>query len=434
MTKYTKGARAFILTQAQDATDAIFGIARLFQDDEPADVQQPVERANARELAFGGDVRSGFEVGTAGARAVGRGRTVQFFHGSEVAYWPNAHDHVTGVLQAVPELPGTEIILESTANGIGGAFHRQCMAALRGIGSYQLIFVPWFWHGEYVSVAPASWKAPPAWAAYQALHGIERHQVFWAFNKNAELAVAGGDRPDAPCWRFCQEYPATAEEAFQTSGDSSYIGAELVVEARRARLDDQGGAALVLGVDVARGGRDCSYIIDRQGRCAGRSVDMKIDVADLMTVAGHVGAQIERLRPDMVFVDVTGIGAGVVDRLRERGFKHVIGVNFGGQATEQGRYANKRAEMWGRLRDWLAEPGGADIPDDDDLHAQLCAVGWNYDSNSRLLLEKKDEVKARLGVSPDAADALALTFAERVGGRTFVKMAPHAHTAYDPFA
>ncbi len=66
---------------------------------------------------------SGYRVGTAGTEGVGRSETIQYFHGSEVAYWKNADSHMSGILQAVPEEDGTEIILESTANGIGGLFY-----------------------------------------------------------------------------------------------------------------------------------------------------------------------------------------------------------------------------------------------------------------------------------------------------------------------
>ena len=72
--------------------------------------------------------------------------------------------------------------------------------------------------------------------------------------------------------------------------------------------------------------------------------------------------------------------------------------------------------MWAELRDWLADPGGADIPDDDALHTELCAPVWGsgatrHDSNSRLILEPKEHIISRLGFSPDGADAAALTFA-----------------------
>ncbi len=113
--------------------------------------------------------------------------------------------------------------------------------------------------------------------------------------------------------------------------------------------------------------------------------------------------------------DVTGLGAGVYDRLKERGYGRIVtAVNFGSKARDDDRYANKRAEIWGRMAEWLADPGCADIPDSDELQSHLCAPGYGFDSNSRLLLEKKEDIRKRLGLSPDLGDALALTFAETV--------------------
>ena len=104
--------------------------------------------------------------------------------------------------------------------------------------------------------------------------------------------------------------------------------------------------------------------------------------------------------------------------------------------AEDGRkYANKRAEMWGRLADWLADTGGADIPQDDALHAQLCAPGYSFDSSSRLLLEPKEKIRERLGASPDAAGALALTFAETVRRPADMpRLGPAAESDYDVFS
>ena len=188
-----------------------------------------------------------------------------------------------------------------------------------------------------------------------------------------------------------------------------------MLNARRFTAPDQSAAPLVLGVDVARGGGDLTRIVDRQGRCAGHQCDMVIDSPDLMEVVGLVAKEIDRLDPVMTFIDVTGLGAGVYDRLKERGYRRVVtGVNFGSKARDDDRYANKRAEIWGRMAEWLADPGGADIPDSDELHSHLCAPGYGFDSNSRLLLEKKEDIRKRLGLSPDLGDALALTFAETV--------------------
>ncbi len=429
------GKRAFILTHAQDATEAVFEMAQRFHTYCPVLLRPHTDRATAKSLHFD-RLDSGFEVGTAGAKAVGRGRTIQLFHGSEVAYWPNAESHMAGALEAVPDEAGTEIILESTANGVGGVFYDLCLAAMKRTGPYEMIFVPWFWHAAYRADPPPDWQAPEAWRDYARLHALNAAQIHWAWRKNASLAQASGGEGDQPCWLFMQEYPATVEEAFQSSGRGSFIRPELVVAARRNIVTDQSGAPLVLGVDVARGGGDKTRILDRIGRAAGHGVDLTIDSDDLMEVAGLIGREIERLKPDMTFIDVTGLGAGVVDRLKERGYRRLRGINFGSRSLEPERYANKRAEMWGKMGEWFADPGGCDIPDDDALQADICAPTARFDSNSRLLLESKEEIKKRLGHgfgSPDGGDALALTFAETVHrGNGLLRRPPAADLAADP--
>lgn len=116
---------------------------------------------------------------------------------------------------------------------------------------------------------------------------------------------------------------------------------------------------------------------------------------------------IDEYRPDGVFID-QGMGSGVVDILRSRRYK-CVEVAFGAKA-ENPEYMNKRVEMYARLRDWL--PGGA-IDGSHELFVDLTAVEYGYQGD-RLRLESKDDLKARIGRSPDDGDALALTFAGRV--------------------
>ena len=105
--------------------------------------------ANASELRFDA-LDSGYKVGTAGTRGVGRSATLQLLHGSEVAFWPHRRRrHAAGVLQAVADEPGTEVILESTANGVGNLFHQMWRDAETGASDYIAVFVPWFWQEEY---------------------------------------------------------------------------------------------------------------------------------------------------------------------------------------------------------------------------------------------------------------------------------------------
>ena len=425
-----RGLRAFILTHRDQATANLFAMAKRFHDGCPAPVKPLTKASNAKELTFG-LLDSGYQVGTAKAAGVGRSDTIQFFHGSEVAHWANAEEHAAGALQAVPREAGTEIILESTANGVGGLFYNLWQAAVRGDGDYQAIFIPWFMHADYTGALPAGWRAPPAFERYGALHGLVPEQLYWAWTKNAELAAASGDPADDLTWRFRQEYPATAQEAFQVSGQTSLIRPELVVRAQGHTAEDQSHAPLVLGVDVARGGGDRSHLIDRQGRVAGGQVNRSIDCADTMELAGLIAREIERLQPDMTFIDMGSFGAAVYDRLLELGYRRrICGVNFGGRAQDARQYANKRAEIWAALRDWLADPGGADLPDDPLLHSHLCAPGFQINSNQQIVLEAKDRIKARLGLSPDAGDALALTFAEPVR-RERRAAAERSETGYD---
>jgi len=143
-----------------------------------------------------------------------------------------------------------------------------------------------------------------------------------------------------------------------------------------------------------------------------------------MAVAGPCAAIIRRERPRKMFIDVGGLGAGVVDRLRELGFGGIVeAVNFGGKPVieikDHGGAVNRRAEMWSEMRDWLdagvglGKDAGApvQIPDDDALHADLTGPRYTYDSNQRVRLESKERMRARGVASPNDADALALTFA-----------------------
>ncbi len=417
---HRRGVRAFILTHQQGATDVLFNMTERFHLNCPDLARPHTGKANAKELAFD-LLDSGYKVGTAGTEGVGRSETLQFFHGSEVAYWKNADVQMSGILQAVPKEPGTEIILESTANGLGGLFYTMCKAAEREDSEYQLIFLPWMWHEEYQESPPDDWRPPEEFAEYGELHELAPGQLYWAYLKNRELAQSVSADSEAICWKFRQEYPATAAEAFQTAGDANFINPEAVMRARKNRVRVDKQTPLVVGVDVARGGGDKTRIIDRQGRRLGGRVNFVMNSDDLMAVSGEIARMIQQMAPRAVFIDVTGLGAGVFDRLRELGYSEVVyGINFAQKSVDTTKHGNKRAEMWDQLREWFDDPAGVDIPDDDTFHSELCAAVWGngatrYDSSGRLLLESKEHIKERLGFSPDGGDAAALTFAFPVG-------------------
>ena len=115
--------------------------------------------------------------------------------------------------------------------------------------------------------------------------------------------------------------------------------------------------------------------------------------------------------PKAVFVDGTGVGGGVFDILQTWGAP-VYDINFGSRSVDA-RYKNRRAEMWGRMADWL-RLGGC-LPRHNKLKQELCAPLFEVDENGRIALESKNDMRKRLNLSPDVGDALALTFAERLG-------------------
>ncbi len=223
---------------------------------------------------------------------------------------------------------------------------------------------------------------------------------------------------------------------FPRSGSNQLIPQGLVDEARKRgkpHADSYDFAPKVMGVDVARFGDDQSVITFRQGLCLYRP-QLKFRGLDLMTLAGRVAEEIKAERPDAVFVDMGGMGAGVLDRLRQLGFYEVMGVDFGA-ASGSVEYFNKRAEMWGGVREWLKS--GAWLPDDPALAADLTGPEYGFSGDKgQIMLEKKADMKKRGLASPDCGDSLALTFAYPVTKKSIglVGQAPTAHTAWSPFA
>jgi hypothetical protein len=202
---------------------------------------------------------------------------------------------------------------------------------------------------------------------------------------------------------------------FPPSSLDTLIGPDECAEAtRRAyRAEDIAEQPRILGVDVARFGDDSSVIFPRQGLVAFPPI--KVRNIDGTQGAGLVARKWEDWQADACFIDDTGgFGSSWIDNLRRLG-REPIGVHFAGKATDP-RYDNKRTEMYFQAVDWIRK-GGALPPDtSQELIAALTRTTYSF-RGDRLLLEPKDQVKARLGYSPDDADAFALTFAQPVAAR-----------------
>lgn len=413
-TSLWKNRHTYILSHRQDTTDALFNMVDRLQRNNP--MAPSTGAANVKTLEFD-KLGSSYTVATAGSKGGGRGRTLTYFHGSEVAYWENAEAHFASSVQAVPLRPGTEIVLESTANGPSGKFYEMCQDAMRGIGDYVLVFIAWFESSEYRRDPGEGFEldneAPEGQVSeveYAAMFGLDNEQMAWRRGKIHELGYT----------RFMQEYPATVEEAFAASEKATFIDPIIVLRARKRKVI--GGGPLIIGVDPAGAGGDrFSVAFRRGGKCEKVIYRDKIDAPEALAWLKQI---IDDEKPARMFIDSGGLGHPLISMLKSAGPKYadiVRGINFGAKSQHKMAYSatragpkNRRAEMWDRLRRWLMSEEGVQIPDDDALQADITAPWVKNDLNNDLLLSSKEEMKAKGIRSPDLGDALALTFAESV--------------------
>ena len=215
-----------------------------------------------------------------------------------------------------------------------------------------------------------------------------------------------------------------------------------VVEAAMARNPEcHAWEPLIIGVDVARYGDDQTVIAFRRGRDAATIPWVKYRGIDTMTLAAEIARLADQEKADAIFVDGVGIGAGVVDRLRQLK-RECFDVQSGGKPSglyfdEPIKCKNKRVEMWAQMRQWLRI--GA-IPDDSELEGDLTGIEYGYDADNATQLERVEDMKKRGLASPDSATALALTFAEPVAPRaddtallSEARRHRQSQDAYDPY-
>lgn len=408
------GQRGLVMAHRKDAAKNCMHILQHFYKDLPSQIQPKPILQSAEAMAL---VKqdSSWQVLTAGAADVGRSESVQFLHGSEIAFWPQAKEHLTALFATVAEGHHNHIILESTAAGNMGAFYDMCMAAKAGQSPFKLLFLPWHMEPSY----QAKPKTPitGVWAEYKKQHKLLDSQIAWAMAKNASFIATqeSANGKNAPCKRFRQEYPASIEDAFQSTEIDGLIPHHLVARAMDNRLLSDANEPLILGVDLARGGGDKSWMISRRGRHLGCEVNEGRDLNDAMALADWIAATIEKHNPNRVFIDAAVIGAAVYDRLKQLGFaSKVEAIFFGAASSDNKRWLNKRVEMWDKMRLWFDDNLSVQMVHDNELKRQICASRFYYSEGDQLRLEAKEHIKARLGCSPDRADAAALTFAAPV--------------------
>ena len=323
LTTHNPGKTTFILSHEASSTDKLFGIIERYHQNVPEPAKMQREVANQRRMVFSG-LGSEYYVGTAGNPDVGRGGTVQYLHASEAGFYPGNSGFSTGILQSVPDAPGTEVFIESTANGMDALLYPLAMNALQGKGDFILIFIPWFWQKEYRRKPPVDFSRAPEEEKLALLYHLDDEQVYWRRMKIFELKDET---------LFMREYPNSVEEAFTVSIDTLIPGI-LAAAARKYNISDPAGP-LIVGTDPNEVSGPVGTVW-RRGRKILKTLLM--EGKKPMELVAFYANILENENPAMLFLD-NGSGYGIIDRLVELGWgKQVCGVDFGGGAVEDELY------------------------------------------------------------------------------------------------
>ena len=294
---FTSNARSVVMAHDSATSDALFSMSKNLIDKMDDDFKPQLIASNAKEIKFEHN-NAGYRLYTAGSPEAGRGTTPTIAHLSEVAFWTFDEKILAGLFQGISQADGTEVILESTANGAKGEFYRLWKTAERnyhdGNSEYVPIFLPWFITPEYRREAPENFEPDSKELELADEHGLDFDQLYWRRLKIAE----SGER------KFVQEYPSNPEEAFLVSGSSVFDAKKLsdlepVPYKKKMRLDldskfwedtvegdlevyeyPQHDEPYVIGADVALGvGKDFSaaVVLDRERRVVAVYRNNRID-------------------------------------------------------------------------------------------------------------------------------------------------------------
>ena len=199
-------------------SDALFNMSKNLVKNMSGELTPDELRSNAKEIIIKSpafkdkEATASYRLYTAGSPEAGRGTTPTIAHLSEVAFWQHDEKILAGLFQGISQAEGTEVILESTANGAQGEFYRLWRGAVAGENEYVPIFLPWFITPEYRREAPEGMELTIEEEKLQEKYDLDIDQLYWRRLKIAE----GGEL------KFKQEYPASADEAFIVSGSNVF--------------------------------------------------------------------------------------------------------------------------------------------------------------------------------------------------------------------
>ncbi|MCH9734886.1 MAG: hypothetical protein K0U78_10070, partial [Actinomycetia bacterium] len=215
---FTPHARSVVMAHDSATSDALFSMSKNLIKNMQGDLAPKEITSNAKEIKINSpamadkDAIASYRLYTAGSPEAGRGTTPTIAHLSEVAFWQHDAKILAGLFQGISQAAGTEVILESTANGAQGEFYRLWRGAIAGENEYVPIFLPWFLTPEYRRPAPEGMKTDVEEEQQMKLYDLDLDQIYWR-----RLKIAEGGK-----LKFQQEYPASAEEAFIVSGSAVF--------------------------------------------------------------------------------------------------------------------------------------------------------------------------------------------------------------------
>ncbi len=418
-TATTFGRRAQVVAHRTDSATNLHREIKQFYEGLPPSIRPHLGASNARELIFD-KLKSLYKVASADGGDIGRSDDFHLLHLSEAAFFDSTEDLSSGLLQTVPDLPGTEIVEESTGNGASGMFFSQCEQAHRdgNKGPWRLHFLPWLVMPEYRTAVPIGWEAPKDFEDYARLHGLDREQLYWFWLKNYAIATMNGGQPETIHRLTRQEYPAVYSECFMADSTLDFYPASLVAAAMVNKPAPSAGALKLLCVDPAGDGQDKPFVCDRQGSAIGARVWGELASRDYNVQADWLVATYKRFDMDVILIDATGVGKGLVDavRLRMRGVgpEKVVAVVFSHGANNSVVYGNRRAELHDKLLRWLG--GNVSMPNDKKAQEEAAAYKWGVsgcrrDELARLFMTLKEKIRAEIGRSPDRWDCCAVSMA-----------------------
>ena len=348
-TNYMPLSRSVVMAHDSATSEALFNMSKDVHANMDKEYRPEIGKSNAKEIIFvdrkkdpdtGEEIeeKRGYRLYTAGSPEAGRGTTPTIAHLSEVAFWGFDEKILAGLFQGIPDAKGTEVILESTANGISGEFYRLWKTAEKGLNEYIPIFIPWFKTTEYRNDnVPHDFTLTEDEEKYKKLHDLDDAQMWWRRLKIGESGSV----------KFQQEYPATAEEAFVASGvnvfdmdilnkwvtepavkrmrmnyDTSYFEENAHGELKVYDFPDFESKFLI-AADVALGvGQDSSVavVMDSQRKVVAVYRDSRIDPSKFGDLLFYLGRYYNNA---LLAVESNSIGVATLARLNQMKYRNL---------------------------------------------------------------------------------------------------------------